>query len=268
MNASSTRTGKAPPLVGQYTRKEFREAVSGGRLKCVIVAVGATEQHADHLAMDHDIAMATHVAVEVAKRLTPAVVVAAPTILGLSEHHMIHAGTLTASPGAWFSVVFDTVASFARHGIRNVLVLNGHAGNEAPVDGILRQWQQYFRTSYPDFNLQFHSYWNLDRSGAEQLVGVAVPGHAHDYETSMALYALPENVDHQALAAVPGSLATLATKEKGARLTELAVEATAQYVVEMLAGEHRELRRGTTSGERYRQAQANSVPSPVSIQSS
>jgi creatinine amidohydrolase len=226
--------------LGRMTRREFREALERGWFRTAIVATGSIEQHLEHLAMDYDISAATWVAEQAARRLHPQVVVAAPVSVGISEHHMLHKGTLTAKPGSWLAVVFDAVESLVRHGVRNVLILNGHGGNEAPVYGILRQWQLYFQLRDPEANVQFHSYWNLSRAEAEQISLTGVPGHATEYETSMALALFPEKVRHDALRDQEEKLPLEGTAEKGARLAELAVTKTVAFLEEMIAGGHRD----------------------------
>lgn len=227
-------------MLGRMTRREFREALGEGWFRAAIVATGSVEQHLEHLAMDYDISAAGWVAEQAAQRLYPQVAVAVPIAIGISEHHMMHKGTLTAKPGSWLGAVFDAVESLTRHGVRNVLILNGHGGNEAPVYGILRQWQLYFRSRDPGINVQFHSYWNLSRTEAEEISLTGVPGHATEYETSMALALFPEKVRHAAMLNQEEKLPLEATAEKGARLAELAVARTVEYLEGMLAGQHRE----------------------------
>ena len=186
-------------MIGRMTRREFREGLKQGSFGTAIIATGSIEQHLEHLAMDYDICASSWVAEQAALRLYPQVAVAVPVNFGISEHHMLHPGTLTAKPGSWLSAIFDAVDSLMRHGVKNVLILNGHGGNEAPVAGILPQWQLYFRSRDPESNLQFHSYWNLSRDEAEKISLTGVPGHATEYETSMALALFPEKVRHDAM---------------------------------------------------------------------
>ena len=241
--------GEKTVMVSDFTRREFREAMAEGRFKAAIIPTGSNEQHLEHLAMAFDIAAATHVATEAALRLHPSVVVNVPMAVGISEHHMEHKGTVTAKPGSWLAVLFDAVESLIRHGIKNVLILNGHGGNEAPMYGILRQWQLFFEMSAPEANVQFHSYWNLSRDLAEPHCTGRVPGHAQDYETSMALAAFPEMVRQDAMADQEDKLPLEATAEKGRIFIEAAVERTAQYVQGMIDGKHREIVRHVYSKE-------------------
>jgi creatinine amidohydrolase len=236
-------------MVGQFTRREFRQAIDENLFKAAIVATGATEQHLEHLPMEHDIATVEHVAREAALRLYPQVVVTVPMSVGISEHHMIHKGSLTAKPGSWLSVVFDTVESLVRHGIPNVLILNGHGGNEQPTIGILRQWQLFFQSQNKDNNIQFHSYWNLSREIAAKHCQGRVPGHAQEYETAIALALMPDAVRHDAMQDQEDKEPLTATKEQGEILLEAAIACSAQYLQEMIAGQHREIRQHIFSSD-------------------
>ena len=227
-------------MLDQLTRREFREALEEGQFQAAIIPTGSNEQHLEHLSMEHDIRSSTYVAREAAARLYPQVIVTVPMAVGISEHHMPHKGTITAKPGSWMAVLFDAVESLVRHGIKNVLILNGHGGNEAPMAGILRQWQLYFQSIDPEICVQFHSYWNLSREIAEQHCKGRVPGHAQEYETAFALAIFPENVRHDTMQEQEDKQPLEATAEQGRMLAEAAVTKTVEFVQEMLQGEHRE----------------------------
>ena len=225
----------------KMTRREFRGALEAGRFGACVIPTGAIEQHLEHLAMEHDIRSSEWVAEEAARRLYPRVVVTLPLRVGISEHHMVHKGSLTAKPGSWLAVLFDAIESMVRHGCQNVLVLNGHGGNEAPVYGILRQWQLYFQLEHPEANLQVHSYWNLSRQEAEKICTTGVPGHAQEYETSIALALFPENVRLDVMRDQEDKLPLKATAEKGRQLAEAAVAKTVEFLEGMLEGRNREV---------------------------
>ena len=42
-------------LLTKHTRREFRERMQSGELKACIIPVAATEQHLEHLSMEHDV---------------------------------------------------------------------------------------------------------------------------------------------------------------------------------------------------------------------
>src|SRR5262249_21042270 len=135
---------------------EFRQRMQAGELKACILPVAAMEQHLEHLAMEQDWRSVMHIAVAVAERLRPHVVVAEGLMCGISEHHMRHPGTLTLSPGACLAWLGDMIDSMVRAGFRNILVPNAHGGNNRPCRGI---WDQFlFRHG---INLQFLPYWEV-----------------------------------------------------------------------------------------------------------
>jgi creatinine amidohydrolase len=220
-------------MLGKLTRREVREALADGRIQAAIVPVGSIEQHLEHLAMEHDIASATYVAREAALRLYPQVLVAAPMSIGISEHHMMHPGSLTAKPGSWLAVLFDACESLVRAGIHNLLVLNGHGGNVAPVKGSFNQFLRYFDPER--VNLHFCSYWDLipPEVAARAVISGRVPGHAQEFETAMALALFPENVRREC---IEDAGAAQATASAGRELAEAAVAAVAVVVEEMIRG--------------------------------
>ena len=225
-------------MLGKLTRREFREAIERGEFQTAIIPVGSNEQHLEHLAMEHDTASATYVAVEAAKRLYPRVIVTVPMAVGISEHHMSHKGTVTAKPGSWMGVLFDAVECLVRHGVKRVLILNGHGGNVAPVNGIIQQWRLYFKMTAPDVDLHFVSYWELipKEFAVEHLATARMPGHAQEFETAFALALFPENVRRDAMEDQADKEPLEATAENGQALADEAVRRVADYVKAMIEG--------------------------------
>ncbi|MEX2286024.1 MAG: creatininase family protein [Planctomycetaceae bacterium] len=220
-------------LLTKHTRREFRERMQSGELQACIIPVAATEQHLEHLAMEHDWRSVMHVAVEVAKRLDPRVIVAPAMNIGISEHHMRHIGTLTAMPGSWLGVLFDTIRSMHHAGFQNILVLNGHGGNIAPCNGIWGQFQQRL-----EINLIFAPYWDfLPKEVADaHLKTKRCPGHAQEFETAFALAAFPENVRHDAMRDQADKEPLQATAAAGAAMIEAIVGNVSKFVAGMMEG--------------------------------
>jgi creatinine amidohydrolase len=212
----------------KHTRREFRTRMQAGELRACIIPVAATEQHLEHLAMEHDWRSVMHIATEVARRLQPQVIIAPSMNIGISEHHMRHIGTLSALPGSWLSVLFDTIRSMHLAGFRNILVLNGHGGNIAPCQGIWGQFQQRL-----EINLQFESYWSfLPKEVAyAHLQTKRWPGHAQEFET-----AFPENVRADAMRDQPDQEPLAATAEAGRAMIDAIVEGVTAHVQGMIDG--------------------------------
>lgn len=218
-------------LLHKHTRREIRLRMQSGELKACIIPVAATEQHLEHLAMEHDWRSCNHIANSVARQLSPSVIVAPSMSIGISEHHMRHIGTLSALPGSWLGVVFDTIRSMNHAGFENILVLNGHGGNIAPCEGI---WPQFLQRL--EINLHFRSYWEfIDPQVAESNLKTGrLPGHAQEFETAFALAAFPENVRQQAMEEQEDQEPIAATAEAGQAMIDSIVQGLSQFVAGMI----------------------------------
>ncbi len=226
-----------PVLLGKLTRREFRERMASGELKACIIPVAAIEQHLEHMAMEHDWRSVNVIAEGVARRLSPHVIVAQGLMAGISEHHMKHFGTLTLTPGSFMAVLNDLIDSMVRAGFQNILVLNGHGGNVAPLRAV---WDQYVRRF--KVNLQFLPYWDvltaedakLLKSG--QRLPYDMPGHAQEWETSFALAAFPENVRVEVLNDQQDPTPAMATAETGQEYINRILDRLTVFVQEMIDG--------------------------------
>ena len=226
-------SSEAEILLPKLTRREFRERMRSGELSGCIIPVAATEQHLEHLAMEHDWRSVLYIATEVAQRAAPRVLIAPTLSIGISEHHMRHPGTLSAMPGSWLGVLHDSIRSMHQAGFKNILVLNGHGGNISPCEGIWGQFQQRF-----EINLQFRSYWEFLPPELVQrhLKTGRFPGHAQEFETAFALAAFPENVRHAAMAEQADREPLQATAEAGQAMIEGIVEGVTRHLRGMLDG--------------------------------
>jgi len=178
-------------LLWESTRKEFREALEEGRLKAMILPTGSTEQHNEHLAMIQDTASALLVARQAALRLWPQVMVATPVPVGISPYWMDRKGTLTLRRETFLAVVYEICESLKTHGVRAILILNGHGGNEAPLKQSLAEFRRKL-----GIHLEAHSYWEAYTPEIikKHLASARAPGHAAEFETSFALAAFPQRV--------------------------------------------------------------------------
>ncbi len=237
-------------LLWESTRKEFRELQESGTLKAVIVPTGSTEQHNEHLAMIQDTASVTLVAQKAALLHYPKVMVATPVSVGISPHWMDRKGTLTLKKETFLAVVFDICESLQTHGVKNILVLNGHGGNVAPL-----------RAAVPDFakklgiRIEFNSYWDAYKPEIvrKYMESGKAPGHAAEFETSFAMAAFPERVhwegvnyekikEHLHIKDPKSAVqeeefareAKLASTAKGEAMIDIAVKWTAERLRQML----------------------------------
>ena len=102
----------------------------------VILPLGATEQHGPHLAMSVDVVLPTAVAERVAKKIGALV---APTIpYGYKSQPRsgggeAFPGTTSLDANTFSLVMRDVIRGLGHHGIRKIVVLNGHFENSWPA---------------------------------------------------------------------------------------------------------------------------------------
>jgi creatinine amidohydrolase/Fe(II)-dependent formamide hydrolase-like protein len=252
-NFGDTRHDEPNVFLWEMTRRAVREGIDDGRIRAAIVPTGSTEQHNEHLHMIHDTASALHVSEQVARRFHPAVLVATPLAIGVSEHWMDHKGTLTTRPEIFTELLYDVCDSLKRHGLQRILIINGHAGNIRPV----RDRMEEFRRKL-GIDVRFHSYWEAytPELVAAQLESNRCPGHAAEFETSFALAAFPERVEWEGVDYDRAKLtisnpeqaerdrifhteAKLSSAAKGQAMIDVAVDWVADRMREVLEGDGR-----------------------------
>ena len=153
-NAKSQYVNPYRVMLGECTRKEIREALQSGKLKAAIIPIGATEQHNEHLSLDLDIVLSTFISQQTALQLYPQVTVAPPCPVGYSPYHMARKGTLTLRKETLQAYIFDVAESLKTHGIRTILVVNGHGGNHGLLRDVLPAWRRDL-----GITLDEDSYW-------------------------------------------------------------------------------------------------------------
>ena len=181
-------------LLWESTRREIRESLAAGKLEAAIIPTGSTEQHNEHLAMIQDTASALLIAQETALKLYPKVIVATPVSIGISPHWMNRKGTLSLRREIFLGIVYDICESLKTHGIRTVLIVNGHGGNVDP----LKEAMPEFRAKL-GITLDSCSYWDAYTTEhiENYIESGKVPDHGSEFETSFALAAFPERVHHE-----------------------------------------------------------------------
>ena len=103
----------------------------------VLVPVGSFEQHGPMTPFEVDTAIAEYVCTHAAKRTQDlgAYYLVGPTInLGASWYHMDFPGTVSLDGDLFVQVVRAVHRSLHAHGFGNIIFLNGHGGNIAPLN--------------------------------------------------------------------------------------------------------------------------------------
>jgi len=209
----------------ELRRTEFEEAVKADAV--VIIPVGSTEQHGNHLPINTD----TNSCFTIAQRAAQAidefpVLVLPPVWTGYSPHHMQHPGTITLKYYTFVDLLSQIATCVHAHGFKKILFLNGHGGN-SPVIAALRTKL----AAEEGVSVIGYTYWNISPTD-EVLEAVSEAdkgsiGHSGEAETSLQLYLQPELVDMNAADWTLGVSGdpTKGSREKGERIVNAAVDA-------------------------------------------
>ena len=180
-----------PPMntirMEEMTWPEIKGAIESG-FTTAVFAVGSTEQHGPHLPTMTDARIGDDVAGRVARKLGRAL--QARTIdVGISEHHLAFAGTISLKPETLLLVLHDYVASLARHGFTRIIIIPSHGGNFPTV----RQAIENARTTHPGVEVAGFSdllalIGFLEKASARYGIPAGEAGaHAGESEASMML---------------------------------------------------------------------------------
>ena len=224
-----------PKLMMELTRDEIKEALAA--FPVVILPMGATEQHGHHLPLGVDIYLAEYFAKEVSKQTGALVSPSMP--FGYSWVWRDIPGTISLQQDLVEAVIKDVATSVSRYGTKLLVLINGHDSNNSAMKYAVRELEDELAMPviylfYPDLNQVLK-----DQMDSPTWHGMI---HACEFETSLMLHAKEELVDQEkAVKEYPekpdlygmstislGDLsksgvfgdATLATKEKGARMAE------------------------------------------------
>lgn len=168
--------------------------VEGARYEVAVLPTGATEAHGRHLPYATDTIQVEAVARRACQEATErgARVALLPAIpYGVNENTLGFPWTVSLRPSTLFRIVTDVVSSLEQHGIRKLLLLNGHGGNEfAPH---LRELCRQTRVQIMLVN------WFQAAKEAHAATFEAKGEHADEMETSLLMALRPELV-HMELA--------------------------------------------------------------------
>jgi len=119
----------------EMTWPDIKAAIEQG-FTTAVVGVGSTEQHGPHLPTMTDARIGEEVAHLVALKLGDAL--QARTVdVGVSEHHLAFAGTLSLRPETLKMILRDYVDSLVSSGFKRIVFVPTHGGNFATVEQVI-----------------------------------------------------------------------------------------------------------------------------------
>jgi len=163
-----------------HTWPEIGEAAGLG--KVVLLPVGSVEDHGYHLPLDMD-HQVERICLEAAQR-QPDLFLVAPLIpYGFNLHHLDWPGTVHVASEHFIAYCTDVCKSFAHHGFRKILIVNGHGSNMPNLDLVSRKV-----VLETDAHCATVMWTNLCTEVFAQIRETPWPGSAHADEIETSLY--------------------------------------------------------------------------------
>ncbi|MDJ0907116.1 MAG: creatininase family protein [Woeseiaceae bacterium] len=167
--------------------------------KAIILPIGSTEQHGPNGLIGTDALCPESLAVALGEK-TGALV--APTIaVGMAQHHLRFAGSITLRPSTLIAVILDTVNSLLQHGFERFYFLNGHGGNVATVNAAFAEIYAQFSMATagadrPAVRCKIVNWWEAEGVMAlsKELFGEADGSHATCGEVSLTQFVYPHSI--------------------------------------------------------------------------
>ena len=151
--------------------------------------IASFEQHGDHLPLLTDTLECEGITAAMDRRVGDRIVVLPTQWLGYSFHHIHFGGSLTATSRTHVSMVVETIDGLVRAGFHNILILNGHGGNQADMRVALQE----LRERHMEARVYGASWWEAAQAGLDEVrtAGPDGSGHAGETETSLMLHLHP-----------------------------------------------------------------------------
>src|SRR5215208_2595286 len=158
-----------------------------------LLIFGACENHGDHMPFGSDFIMPFELAKRVAARYGKKIIIFPPIPYGVSSHHKDFFMTVSFEPDTMMNVIRDILQSLVNNNIRNILIINGHDGNIAPIELASR----IIKERNPRVVIScLESWWTLVGSIDKELFDVWDGlGHGGEAETSAMLAVRPDLVN-------------------------------------------------------------------------
>ncbi len=175
-------------VIQHLTMNEFRAGLE--KTQTVIIPFGSTEEHGSHLPLDTDTMQAVSAARGVARKR--AVFIAPPVHYGVCRSTREHPGTVSISTETLKALTLDIVTALFRQGLRNFILLSGHAGGTHMA--ALTDAGEAILDRFDDARVAVATEYLLAAESGRHLIETPGDAHAGEIETSRILHSHPQLV--------------------------------------------------------------------------
>lgn len=237
-------------IIEELTMPEFTAGLE--KTRTVLIPFGSTEEHGSHLPLNTDTLHAVEVGRRIAERRP--IFIAPPVPYGVCRSTGDHPGTLSISTTTLRALAIDIVSSLYRHGLRNFILLTGHAGG-THTSTLIDAGEEMLQR-HADLRIAVLTEFMLASREGKGIIETPDDAHAGEIETSRLLHSHPQLVKGCGEREYPsfpkGILVrdkrrfwpggvwgdpTKATAEKGARLEKAVVDALGRLIDQLEKGD-------------------------------
>ena len=181
--------GKHKQFIEEMNAVEVRNMVNDHTI--AIMVLGACENHGDHMPFGSDFIFPIEIARRVATKVGNVIVLPAVPY-GVSLHHDQFQMTMSVNPETLIGIISDVLSSLVQNRITRVLIINGHDGNNGPIEIAARAT----KNKHPEMVIAcLESWWVLVGHLRKDLFEVWDGlGHGGEAETSAVLAVRPDLV--------------------------------------------------------------------------
>jgi creatinine amidohydrolase len=167
--------------------------------KAIVLPIGSTEQHGPNGLIGTDALCPESLAVALGDK-TGALI--APTIaVGMAQHHLGFAGSITLRPSTLIAVIQDILNALTQHGFERFYFVNGHGGNVATVQAAFSEFYAQASlganpTDQSRVRCKLVNWWEAEGVMAlsKELFGDADGSHATCGEISLTQFVYPDSM--------------------------------------------------------------------------
>jgi creatinine amidohydrolase len=175
-------------IIEDMTMGEFEEGLEICRT--VLIPFGSVEEHGYHLPLSTDTIQAYEVGKGAARQVP--LFVAPPIHYGCCRSTSCHPGTLSITTATLKGLAKDIVRSLYSNGLRNFIMLTGHAGGSHRM--ALQDAGEELIAELPDIRLAVVTEYDLAKREGRGIIETEGDAHAGEIETSRIMYSHPHLV--------------------------------------------------------------------------